>query len=172
MSPHDHMAFSTVYAIAMAIFFSPALLMGLVKIIEIAAWGVEGAADQNAYCKFMTDCRERGLDYRQSLDELRLREEMARLRREASDAVARGNIADWAKEKDRCVKEALRRLRTERPDLLPRFAAGLKGLPYTHIIYPAECKMIDKYEAKHAYRGIGIGMSDDQRAALRIVRPA
>lgn len=109
--------------------------------------------------------RAAGLSYGQRTDELFLNEMMAFLRRTASNAVANDPTL-WHEHIEAAQKMVFERIAMENPDLLPAFGARIKGLSYGHILYPAEAKMVDKIWIGHAYKP-----TEDQRAALKIVRP-
>lgn len=119
------------------------------------------------YTKFMTNCADRGLDYTQAIDEWHVRQMMVRLRREASDAV-RADPKNWKTHLDRCVTEAFQKAAAVDPDLLPAFAAMLKGQSYAQILYPHEARMVDKDVAQLAVLAPNV----DERSALRVVRSA
>lgn len=117
--------------------------------------------------KFNDDARARGLTWREAQDELRLREEMARVRRESSDSV-RAGVGNWLGSIEIARSEAIERLAQTRPDLARRFTDATVGLSFGHILYPAEAKMVDQYSPRPVST---VWPTEDQRAALRIVRP-
>lgn len=120
---------------------------------------------QMRYDKFMAKAREKGLSYHDADDELYMREELARVRREASDAVC-SNSEAWLDAIITARNEAIERVALNRSHLAQPFAAWLTGLTYGDILYPAERQMVDRLMMSgKPYRA-----NADQYAALKIVR--
>ncbi|MER9674493.1 hypothetical protein [Mesorhizobium sp. M0208] len=109
----------------------------------------------------MTDAGRRGLSYSDSMRELDIRTIFARLRREASDAVAL-DVRNWKPILDATVQKCL----TDNPDHARELMGMMAGLSYSHILYPAEAAMVDGlYTGHRRRRG---GLSIDERAGLRV----
>ncbi|MFI0847316.1 hypothetical protein [Mesorhizobium sp. IMUNJ 23232] len=146
------------------------LLLGLVHVLQYICEEIQFGSDagyMRDYNRFMDDARNRGLNYRESMDELEVRTSLAKLRRVASDAVAT-NPMHWKAELDGAVEIVGKELQDSRPDLVPVFAATIRGLDYGSILYPHEAKLVDRQ-----YRNWrpSTDMDDqDMRAALRIAR--
>lgn len=120
-----------------------------------------------ALTKFHDEARAQGLSYQDATDQLFLREAMARLRREASDAVAR-NPPMWFDTLTKAKNDAYDFVAAHNPDLLPAFGTMLRGLSYGDVLYPAEAKIVDlQMVVDWSARP-----DEDQVAALRIVRPS
>lgn len=144
--------------------FSPVILglggMALAKLPDLLDL-LEGTPGQADFERFVSDAHRRGLDYSQSMRELTIRSVFARLRREASDAVA-ADIGNWQSILDANIEKCL----ADNPDHEHELKAMMQGLSYGHILYPAEAVMVDDfYSGFRRRRG---GLSIDQRAALRI----
>ena len=169
MTHQDFIPLSTYFWIVPAVFIAPWIFIGVVKLVEIAAWGVEGAAEQNAYLEFMRSGRDRGLDYREIMAEWDVRAELVRLRGEASDAVRAAPMKDWHKEMTRCVNWSFERVGRQNPALLPAYARMIKPLLYSDILYPDAARLVDKFEDRELSTNLA-GMGRNRRGALRIVR--
>lgn len=151
--------------------FLPLGIMALLGAIFVFARGLQwlahggAASHHNNYMEFMDYCEAMGMDYPTALDEWYLREQLARVRREASDQVATRR-SDFHIIIESVVYEALERISGERPHLVNRFQSMVQGLSYGQILYPHEARLVDEQ-----FIGIGHGRpSPDQRAALRIVK--
>ncbi|TIN77490.1 hypothetical protein [Mesorhizobium sp.] len=120
-----------------------------------------------ALTKFHDEGRAQGRSYQDATDQLFLREALARLRREASDAVAR-NPAMWFDELTKAKNDVYNFVDRHNPDLLPAFDQMLRGLSYGHILYPAEARIVDRQTAVDR----SARPNEDQVAALRIVKPS
>lgn len=117
---------------------------------------------QNDYARFMADATARGLTYTDAVDEWKLRTELVRLRRVASDAVA-GNYADWFAVLERTKKEAIERIVAIDPKLADAFAVTVYALTFEDILHPDEAQIVRRMETA----GLNTPMSTDQAAALR-----
>ena len=112
---------------------------------------------------FYDERRAAGIGYAATGDEYYLRVAMAKLRRQASDAV-RANPAKWGEILEEQRKAIGDEIARERPDLIKSFAASVTGLSYGQILYPEEAAMVDRQFGLASYRP-----SQDEVAALRIV---
>lgn len=119
--------------------------------------------DQGLFENFVDDARRRGLNYHELNKEWDVRTVFARLRREASDAVA-VDISNWKTILDQKVEQCL----ADNPEHARELMGMMAGLSYGHILYPAEAAMVDGlYSGFRRHRG---SLSIDQRAALRVTR--
>jgi hypothetical protein len=115
---------------------------------------------------FHDDARARGLSYHQANDELTCREALAKIRRLASEAVL-ADPSNWYIGMTACKERVVEDLARARPDLALAVSETLKTLNHSHILYPAEAKMVDRLPMRLSRPP---RPSDDQIAALRIVR--
>ncbi|ESY03257.1 hypothetical protein X753_24210 [Mesorhizobium sp. LNJC399B00] len=145
------------------LFFSPVILGGVGMILSKvpdmidAITGDHGQAD---FERFMMDAGRRGLSYSDSMRELDIRTIFARLRREASGAVAI-DVQNWATILEAAVQKCL----ADNPQHDRELKAMMQGLSYAHILYPAEAAMVD--DLYSGFRRRRDGFSIDQQAALR-----
>ncbi|WJI68867.1 MULTISPECIES: hypothetical protein [unclassified Mesorhizobium] len=122
---------------------------------------IQGTPGQADFERFMMDARRRGLTYSESMRELDIRTIFARLRREASDAVAI-DIENWKPILDAKVAACL----ADNPEHASDLMAMMVGLSYGHILYEHEAANVDSL-----YTGLRRGgQSIDQLAALRVHR--
>ncbi|MER9357708.1 hypothetical protein NKI61_31345 [Mesorhizobium sp. M0514] len=120
---------------------------------------LEGTPGQADFERFVSDAHRRGLNYSQSMRELAVRTVFARLRREASDAVAM-DIENWQAILDAAVQKCL----ADNPEHSHELMAMMQGLSYAYVLYPHEVRMVDaKYERLNPRH-----LSIDQMAALRV----
>ncbi|MER9741997.1 hypothetical protein [Mesorhizobium sp. M0187] len=124
---------------------------------------IEGTPGQADFERFVSDAHRRGLDYSQTMRELDIRTIFARLRREASGAVA-VDVQNWATILEAAVQKCL----ADNPQHDRELKAMMQGLSYAHILYPAEAAMVDDLYSR--FRRHGSGFTIDQQAALRISR--
>ncbi|MER8902272.1 hypothetical protein [Mesorhizobium sp. M0772] len=148
------------------LYFSPVILGGvgmiLSKLPDLLDL-IEGTPGQADFERFVSDANRRGLDYSQTMRELDIRTIFARLRREASGAVA-VDVQNWAMILDAAVQKCL----ADNPQHDRELKAMMQGLSYGHILYPAEAAMVDDlYSGFRRRRG---GFSIDQRAGLLLAR--
>jgi hypothetical protein len=120
-----------------------------------------------ARMRFMDEARAQGFSCREAMNQLFLREALARFRREASDAV-RADSTHWIDRLAEAKAAALDFVAATRPALLPPFVRALNDLTYHHILYPNEVRMIER----QIVLDWGSRPDEDQVAALRIVRPS
>lgn len=144
--------------------FAPGILgagaMALAKLPDLVdvIFDTPGQAD---FERYMMDAGRRGLSYSDSMRELDIRTIFARLRREASDAVA-VDVRNWKPILDQKVEQCL----ADNPDHARELMGMMAGLSYGHILYEHEARMVDGL-----YTGFRRGhLSIDQRAALRMTR--
>ncbi|MER8433261.1 hypothetical protein [Mesorhizobium caraganae] len=143
--------------------FSPVILgvagMALAKLPDLLD-AIQGTPGQSDFERFMMDAGRRGLSYSDSMRELDIRTIFARLRREASGAVAI-NIKNWQPLLEAAVQKCL----ADNPQHDRELKAMMKGLSYGHTLYEREARMVDGlYIEFQRRRG---GLSVDQLAALR-----
>ncbi|ESZ35109.1 hypothetical protein X732_25760 [Mesorhizobium sp. L2C066B000] len=122
---------------------------------------IQGTPGQADFERFMVDAGRRGLGYVEATRELDIRTIFARLRREASDAVA-ADLLNWKLILDASVEKCL----ADNPQHDRELKAMMQGLSYGHILYPAEAAMVDDlYSGFRRRRG---GFTIDQQAALNV----
>lgn len=143
-------------------FFWPFIILAILGALKLTLDAINGE-DVTLYNDFSESARLRGLTPQEAADEWRLREELARLRRRASDAVML-SPQDWAAALNTAKKEAIERLAEDRSDLVPVLANTLKALHYGDLLYPDAAKVVDRLPV------YGGGMSADARAALRAAK--
>lgn len=115
--------------------------------------------------------RAAGMSFEDSNDAMYLREEMARLRREASDAVL-ADPHNWCVALAKAKRDAFDRIALVNKNLLPVFGGMLSGLSYGHILYPDETRVIETMMLVDDLSLDRYRATEDQRAAVKIVRPA
>ncbi len=146
------------------LFFSPVILGGvgmiLSKLPDLLDL-IEGTPGQADFERFVSDANRRGLDYSQTMRELDIRTIFARLRREASDAVAI-DIENWQPIMEAAVQKCL----ADNPQYDRELKAMMQGLSYGHILYPAEAAMVD--DTFQGFRRRRANFTLDQQAALRV----
>ncbi|ESZ29612.1 hypothetical protein [Mesorhizobium sp. L2C067A000] len=146
--------------------FSPVILglggMALAKLPDLLDM-IQGTPGQADFERFMMDASRRGLSYSDSMRELDIRTVFARLRREASDAVAI-DIQNWKPILDSAVERCLR----DNPEHARDLMGMIAGLSYSHILYEAEAAMVD--DTFKDFRRRRSGFTVDQKAALRVAR--
>jgi hypothetical protein len=108
----------------------------------------------------------RGASYTEAQETLFLREMMARVRREASDAV-RGNPALWLEHIETAREGAAAEIAAYKPHLVSRFRDSVGTLPYTDILYPHEANIVDRSSTKLMR---AVSPSADEWAAVTIRR--
>lgn len=119
------------------------------------------------YDHFIRTAMASGMTYSEAQDELFLREQFAKLRREASDAVL-ANPQNWNAILGKAKEDAFGYVMAHRPDLAPAFAKMITGISYGHIFYPDACYLA---EATMTLNDV-LDVSQDQFAALKIVPPS
>ena len=131
----------------------------------VSAWWHQDGGHAYREAAFFEDARRRGLTHAEACNELVLRENMAKLRRVASERVA-ADPDNWIEILGKTKEESVKWL-SYKPTLAKRFAKSLEGLSYAHILWGQAFKAaearIPRYEAKPP--------SEDRIAALRTVRP-
>ncbi|ESY51699.1 MULTISPECIES: hypothetical protein [unclassified Mesorhizobium] len=145
------------------LYFSPIILGGVGMILSKLPDMIDAVTgdDQAPFERFMMDAGRRGLGYVEATRELDIRTIFARLRREASGAVA-VDIENWATILDAAVERCL----ADNPQHDRELRAMMRGLSYGHILYPAEAAMVDDlYSGFRRGRG---GFTVDEQAALRV----
>ncbi|MER9412918.1 MULTISPECIES: hypothetical protein [unclassified Mesorhizobium] len=147
------------------LFFSPVILGGVGMILSKLPDIIDAITgdDQAPFERFMMDAGRRGLTYSDSMRELDIRTIFARLRREASDAVAI-DIQNWKPILDSAVERCLR----DNPEHARELMGMIAGLSYSHILYEAEAAMVD--DTFKDFRRRRSGFTVDQKAALRVAR--
>ncbi|MER8638947.1 hypothetical protein [Mesorhizobium sp. M1365] len=137
----------------------------------IIAWVEDKLNGDDGHTRMVTafhdDRRARGLRYQQRCDELRVREALAKTRRIASDRVGT-NVPGWFDNIQLTKEEVISDLASDRPDLAEVLRSTLRDLSYGDILYPREAQAVDRLCLQSAKR---VAPTDDQIAALRIVRP-
>lgn len=119
---------------------------------------------QRRYEVFMKDARQRGLSYRETMDEWELRAAFAKLRRVSSDRVA-ADVENWLTILDDTAKEIAGELGRTRADLVKPFYDMVGGVTYLDILYPPEAAMVDGL-----YRNVQrVDFDFDREAALRVL---
>lgn len=149
------------------------IIIALVLVFAISAplfaWAEDGLHGDGGHTRrtreFHHASRAAGEHYSQTVDNLYLREALARLRREASDKVLADPVM-WFDGIGTAKADVLNAVLAERPDLVAPFKALIDKLSYGDILYPSEAEMVD--------REVGAGRhcrpSIDQIAALKIVK--
>lgn len=107
-----------------------------------------------------------GATWSEAQETLFLREMLARVRREASDAT-RSNPSLWVQHIESAKQVAAMEISHCKPHLVHRFQASVGDLTYRDILYPAEVSIVDRSTMvpMRAARP-----TEDQWAAVRIVR--
>ncbi|MBX3571070.1 MAG: hypothetical protein KF694_01835 [Mesorhizobium sp.] len=119
---------------------------------------------QRRYEGFMANARDRGLSYRETMDEWELRTAFAKLRRIASDRVA-ADLENWLDILEDAVKEIAGEIGRTRPELVKPFYDMVAAVTYIDILYPPEAAMVGGL-----YRDIKwVDFDIDREAALRIL---
>lgn len=138
-------------------------LIGFSNTISDAIHGDGGHSRRHK--EFVETRIREGASYQDAMNELYLREELARLRREASERVD-ADIENWQEIIDTTINEAFQRVGLTNPDLITAFGDAIRGLSYGHILYPTQADKVDRLEGKGT-RDLLVGV--DQYAALRDV---
>jgi hypothetical protein len=119
---------------------------------------------QRRYEAFMADARQRGLSYRETMDEWEIRTAFAKLRRVGSDRVA-ADVENWLTILEDTAKEIAGELGRFHPELVKPFYDVVAGVTYLDILYPVEARMVDGL-----YRQIEkVDVDIDREAALRVL---
>ena len=118
--------------------------------------------DQAVFERYYVDCRKRGLDYAGMTKEWDVRTVFAKLRTDASNAVA-ADIANWDVVMNQEIDAAIR----ANPQHATELKGMLTGLSYAHILYEPETKAVDDLYRDFATRKHR--MSEHRRAALTII---
>lgn len=146
--------------------FAPGILgvtaMGLAKLPDLidVIFDTPGQSD---FERFTMDAGRRGLTYSEMTKELDVRTIFARLRREASDAVAL-DVENWKSILDATVQKCL----SANPEHARELIGMMAGLSYGHVLYEHEAAMVDSLHS--GFRRRRGGLPIDQRAALRVTR--
>lgn len=152
------------------ILFSP-LIVGIIGILlyAIGRLGEDLVRGDGGHTRrfgeFMRARRQEGLTYHDAMGELYMREQLARVRREASDAV-QANPTLWFEEIKKAKDAAIERVAAERPELVPTFAPWIGAQGYHHVLYPDEARMVDRMTIWNEPTD---AVDRDRYAALKIV---
>lgn len=138
------------------------------KLLDIVVYGDQGYG--RAKTHYLDEQRAAGVSEQDSADNLFLREEFARFRREASDLVG-ADVDNWYAHIATARRAAFDRIAVTHKDLLPSFAMMLSGLNYGHVLYQGEAMLVDQHNRGDLMKELKLP-HEDQIAALRIVKPS
>lgn len=145
-----------------AILFVALLLVWIPAMAERIIY--QGSYGRDRQMQFEAVRNEHG--YQAAMDDLFLKEAMARYRRVASEKV-RANPKNFLDELDAGMKDAFEFVQMQNPDLLPAFGQMIKGLPYNHILYAEETRLVDSLIKPPQLNSIDI----DRIISVRRARP-